>query len=151
RVFDRHWVAAHLPDAELQRQRAAYRRGLLRAAAVGGTVALIMIGLTATAISQADQARRARDRATRLNRALQEALRTQRETNQRLIVALDDVSTQRNRASLAAVRAQSAEGRERTQKQAALAAQGQAEQERRAAVEQRARAETQKQLALAQQ
>ena len=34
RVFDREWVLANLPDAEVLRQRAAYRRGLLRAAAV---------------------------------------------------------------------------------------------------------------------
>ena len=33
RVFDREWVTQHMPDAELRRQRAAYRRGLLRATA----------------------------------------------------------------------------------------------------------------------
>ena len=30
RVFDRKWIADHLPGAELRRQRAAYRRGLAR-------------------------------------------------------------------------------------------------------------------------
>ena len=34
RVFDREWIIANMPDAELQRQRAAYRRGIMRAAAV---------------------------------------------------------------------------------------------------------------------
>src|SRR5207248_1166637 len=29
RVFDRGWVNSHMPNAELQRQRAAYRRGVL--------------------------------------------------------------------------------------------------------------------------
>src|SRR5207247_6426117 len=32
RVFDRAWIIAHMPDAELRRQRAAFRRGLWRAA-----------------------------------------------------------------------------------------------------------------------
>ncbi len=31
RVFDQEWVKTNMPDAELRRQRAAYRRGLLRA------------------------------------------------------------------------------------------------------------------------
>src|SRR5262249_51531340 len=35
RVFDREWVKTNMPDAELRRQRTAYRRGLLRATAVG--------------------------------------------------------------------------------------------------------------------
>jgi WD40 repeat protein len=28
-VFDRHWITANMPDAELQRQKAAYRRGII--------------------------------------------------------------------------------------------------------------------------
>jgi len=43
RVFDRRWIAANMPGAELQRQRAAYRRGLLRAALVVG-LALALVG-----------------------------------------------------------------------------------------------------------
>src|SRR5437667_4285508 len=31
RVFDKEWVAAHMPDAEVRRQRAAFRRGVRRA------------------------------------------------------------------------------------------------------------------------
>ena len=34
RVFDREWVMTHMPDAEVRRQRAAYRKGLFRAAAI---------------------------------------------------------------------------------------------------------------------
>src|SRR5207248_5415088 len=34
RVFDRAWVTNHMPDAELRRQRAAYRLGIVRATAV---------------------------------------------------------------------------------------------------------------------
>lgn len=44
RVFDREWVSKNLPDADLQRQRAAYRRGLWRA----GGIAAIIIALVAT-------------------------------------------------------------------------------------------------------
>src|SRR5947209_19148444 len=36
RVFDRSWVVEHMPDAEVRRQKAAYRRGLVRATAVAG-------------------------------------------------------------------------------------------------------------------
>lgn len=38
RAFDKRWVAASMPDAELQRQRAAYRRGLLRATVIAAVV-----------------------------------------------------------------------------------------------------------------
>ena len=41
-VFDRDWVRANMPDAELRRQRAAFRRGLLRASAVACVVILIL-------------------------------------------------------------------------------------------------------------
>jgi hypothetical protein len=41
RVFDREWVHANMPDAELRRQRAASRRGLLRAAAVALVIFLM--------------------------------------------------------------------------------------------------------------
>jgi WD40 repeat protein len=65
-VFDREWVAQHMPDAELRRQRAAYRRGLLRFAAVAGAVVVIMAGLTFAAIHQASRAEE-REREARRN------------------------------------------------------------------------------------
>jgi WD40 repeat protein len=58
-VFDRAWVTAHMPDAELRRQRAAYRRGLLRAAAVAGVILAVVGGLALIAVDQARLARRA--------------------------------------------------------------------------------------------
>jgi WD40 repeat protein len=45
RVFDRHWVKAHMPDAELRRQRAAFRLGMARGAAVAGVVLAVIAGL----------------------------------------------------------------------------------------------------------
>jgi WD40 repeat protein len=41
-VFDSAWVVAHMPDAELRRQRAAYRRGWMRAGAVSSVIVLTM-------------------------------------------------------------------------------------------------------------
>src|SRR5439155_15108553 len=74
RVFDREWVARHMPDAEIRRQRAAYRRGLARAAALSAVVVAAMAGLTATAVTQAGNARAAtrgaRPQARETNNAL---------------------------------------------------------------------------------
>jgi WD40 repeat protein len=42
RVFDAAWVQASMPDAELRRQRAAYRRGMLRATSVAGLVIAVL-------------------------------------------------------------------------------------------------------------
>lgn len=38
RVFDPGWIRVNMPDAELRRQREAFRRGVLRAAAIGFAV-----------------------------------------------------------------------------------------------------------------
>jgi WD40 repeat protein len=45
-VFNREWVARHLPDAEVRRQRAAFRRGVVRASSIG---ALVVAGVLAAA------------------------------------------------------------------------------------------------------
>jgi WD40 repeat protein len=42
RVFDKHWIRAHMPGAEARRQRAAFRRGLLLAAGVAVIVFTIV-------------------------------------------------------------------------------------------------------------
>lgn len=60
-VFDQRWVTANLPDAELRRQRRAYRRGWLRATVIW------MIGLLAlSSLWLTYQSRSQRDRAVRL-------------------------------------------------------------------------------------
>jgi WD40 repeat protein len=56
RVFDREWITEHMPDAEVRRQRAAYRRGLLRASAVAAAGLVIVGGLALAALSQARRA-----------------------------------------------------------------------------------------------
>src|SRR5262249_36065124 len=58
RVFDRAWVRANMPDAELRRQRAAFRKGLLRSAAVACAVVGVVGTLALSAVSQRDRARR---------------------------------------------------------------------------------------------
>jgi WD40 repeat protein len=63
-VFDRAWITAHMPDAELRRQRAAYRRGLARAAAVAALMLAVVGGL---AITAQREARRAGMESTRAN------------------------------------------------------------------------------------
>src|SRR5262249_3798220 len=42
RVFDRAWITQQMPDAELLRQQAAYRRGIVRATAVYGAFLLVI-------------------------------------------------------------------------------------------------------------
>jgi WD40 repeat protein/tetratricopeptide (TPR) repeat protein len=44
-VFDRDWVRANMPDAELRRQRAAFRLGVLRTASIGAAVVVTMVAL----------------------------------------------------------------------------------------------------------
>jgi WD40 repeat protein/tetratricopeptide (TPR) repeat protein len=45
RVFDQGWVQVNLPDAEVRRQRAAYRRGVVRAASLAAVIVVAMAGL----------------------------------------------------------------------------------------------------------
>jgi hypothetical protein len=53
RVFDGEWIRDQLPDAELRRQKAAYRRGLIRAGLVVSSVVLIVAALAVAAIVEA--------------------------------------------------------------------------------------------------
>jgi WD40 repeat protein len=63
RVFDRQWVRNNMPDAELRRQRAAFQRGLLRAAAVAAVIIVAIAALALFAFQQRDAAERARAQA----------------------------------------------------------------------------------------
>jgi WD40 repeat protein len=73
RVFDREWVLAHMPDAELRRQRAAYRRGVLRATAISSVLLLLIGALALRALRSESRARglaEERRRAVLASRAL---------------------------------------------------------------------------------
>ncbi len=63
RVFDSQWVKTNMPDAELRRQRAAYRRGLLRAAVVGAVVITLIAALAIVAVKQRIRAEQATSEA----------------------------------------------------------------------------------------
>src|SRR5206468_430535 len=52
RVFDRAWARRAMPGAELRRQRAAFRRGALRTAALGTLVVAMLAGLGSYAVEQ---------------------------------------------------------------------------------------------------
>ncbi|PYS46761.1 MAG: hypothetical protein DMF68_18210 [Acidobacteria bacterium] len=90
-VFDNEWIKANMPDAELQRQRAAYRKGLVRAAAVAAVILTVMAGLAVVALKQR-------------NRALDEAHRADLNAHEReqamvdLNVALTEAKGQRENA-----------------------------------------------------
>lgn len=56
RVFDRKWVQANMPDAELRRQREAYRSGIIRTAAVAALLVLIIGSLARYGFEQARRA-----------------------------------------------------------------------------------------------
>ncbi|MDU9051132.1 MAG: AAA-like domain-containing protein [Candidatus Electrothrix sp. Rat3] len=43
-VFDREWIIANMPDAEKRRQKAAFRRGALRAGVIAGVIILSLFG-----------------------------------------------------------------------------------------------------------
>lgn len=56
-VFDRRWIAENMPDAELRRQRSAYRRGALRTLGMVGAILVTMAGLSLFALQQRNEAR----------------------------------------------------------------------------------------------
>jgi len=60
-VFGREWVKESMPGAELRRQRAAYRRGLLRAAAIAALIIAVISGLAFVAVHQRNLARAAEE------------------------------------------------------------------------------------------
>ncbi len=79
RVFDSEWVRANMPDAEVRRQRAAYRRGVLRATAAAAAIMTVIGWLGATAYRQAgiakDNLQRANVNANKAEIALAESNR----------------------------------------------------------------------------
>jgi hypothetical protein len=85
RVFDRNWVIANMPDAELRRQRSAYRKGIWRAASVAAFVFVLIAGLAVAAV-------RERNRAEHNAQELENTLA-------RLRVALEEAQEQRERAN----------------------------------------------------
>ena len=69
-VFDRSWVRANLPDAELRRQRVAFRRGVIRTTAVAAVIIVVMTVMILLMADRANKARRALAEAS-FSRALE--------------------------------------------------------------------------------
>jgi WD40 repeat protein len=57
RVFNGEWVKANLPGAEIRRQRAAFRRGVIRTTAVAAILLTVMGALAIIAFRQRNRAR----------------------------------------------------------------------------------------------
>jgi len=58
RVFDESWIRANMPDAEVRRQRAAFRRGVWRTAIASALILALVGWLAMTAIKQRNRAER---------------------------------------------------------------------------------------------
>jgi WD40 repeat protein len=56
-VFDKTWIMSNLPDAEVRRQRTAFRRGVWRTALVSVVILALMGALAITAFRQRDRAK----------------------------------------------------------------------------------------------
>jgi WD40 repeat protein len=141
RVFDGGWIRTHMPDAEMERQKRAYRRGVARASALAGVVMLTLLGLTVVAVERAEAARRAQVNADGLVGSLSVSLRAQRTLNQRLGRALEAARSARRNADESAAAATEARRDEARQKRQALRAGAQAEVQRALAERRRAVAE----------
>jgi tetratricopeptide (TPR) repeat protein len=74
RVFDAGWIVANMPDAELVRQRAAYRRGALRAGAVAAVILVLVAALAIAAVQGRNRAVEEARRADRNARDREQAL-----------------------------------------------------------------------------
>jgi WD40 repeat protein len=84
RVFDEEWIRAHLPDADVRRQRAAYYHGVIRTTAIAAVVVAMMGGLVTYARWQA---RRAESALERLTQATRNALHAQSQSRRLLGLA----------------------------------------------------------------
>lgn len=115
RVFDREWIKTNMPDAEVRRQRAAFRRGLARATAV----AVVIVAAMAWLVFIAQQQR---------NLAKEEARRAE--------AALAEAAEQRASAEIQQAEADSQRQQAMTQKTLAEQKQAEAEEQRNRALKQ---------------
>jgi WD40 repeat protein len=74
RVFNQAWVKANMPDAEMRRQRTAFRRGLWRATAIASVIIAVLTGLAVIAVQQRNLAKEEASRADRNAEELRGAL-----------------------------------------------------------------------------
>jgi WD40 repeat protein len=84
RVFDRAWIEQSMPDAELRRQRQAYRRGMLRTTAAA---ALLVIGFAGLALMAYTQKRSSDANAVRASNSAKAARKATAKADYLLYVA----------------------------------------------------------------
>jgi WD40 repeat protein len=83
RVFDQEWIAANMPDAELRRQRVAYRKGVLFATGIATVLIALLFGLIITVYKRQEDARRADLNLRKANLTLQEIMKAAEEAEQK--------------------------------------------------------------------
>ncbi|MBX7218451.1 MAG: SUMF1/EgtB/PvdO family nonheme iron enzyme [Blastocatellia bacterium] len=133
KVFDAEWINANMPDAEVRRQKAAFRRGMMRAAGVAFLIVAMMTALTTYAFTQKN---RADLTAFALNQKSTELDRK----NLELQAALEEA-----RANATKAEAKTAEAED--QRKLAERQRADAEQQRQQVTAQKKKAEEQRQIA----
>lgn len=169
-VFDKEWVQAHMPHAEVRRQQAAFRRGALRTAALAAVILLLMGMLSAWALSENHAAQASARTAKQALKETQDALTAEQIAEQQAQIQEKRADQKANEASAAKLVAETAAGSEKAasnlaharlleterqkkvandQTEAALEAQAQAEREKTAAQDAQKEALAQKSNAVA--
>ncbi len=97
-VFDRAWIKDNMPDAELRRQRAAVRRGVLRAGLIAGVVLAVLTGLFLDARTQRQ---RAEQQTAMAQRATQRAEQEEQRAEQQAERATKEAETAKQAAARA--------------------------------------------------
>ncbi len=120
RVFDLKWVRDHLPDAEAQRQRAAYFRGVRRVAGVAVGVSLLVGGLAFQAWHNAREAKQASRRAQSYAEQATQAAEEQKHAAEREKLAAERSTAAAAQSLAAAEREKQATERERQANEARL-------------------------------
>jgi hypothetical protein len=139
-VFGKQWITANMPDAELRRQRAAYRAGVLRAAAIAAVILLLVGSLAAVAFQQRNRAQAEARRADEKTKELEQKARE-------LEMALADAKSQRQRAEDKQQEADEQRADAQEQKELAEQKNREAQAQKHAADEQRAVAVKQTEIA----
>jgi len=149
RVFDRYWIRASMPDAELRRQRLAFLRGLLRATAVASVVILILVASMLFALQQWQQAEKSAINAGKAR----DAERLQRQLAEQQKSLAQRAQHEAETAAEEAEEARDAERRQRelVEQQRTLAQAAQRKAETAAVESERAREAEQKQRELAEE
>lgn len=142
RVFDKEWVVANMPGAELRRQRAAYYRGLYRAVSVATGILIVVVGLALIALWQRQEAVEQKRIA---DQEREEAYRQRKKAEEQA----ERIDQLLKATQAALVEVESQKKNVDSERQKAVKLQVLADLQRRLAVEQKSLAEEQKEYAQA--